>query len=483
MSASRARSFVGRHPNASMFGAGAGAQAIYAARKSYKRKRMGIKARGRKTPRRAGGGRPPTTTSARVPSKFMVADRMSKFKKVKATKQKIPKSACVHYREFGQYDSEKCLWVNHEHWGSVDKLWYGISLGLAKLLLGKAGLYTGKSLEDPLIGPSTSPTEEANQNDNKSAGSYLVLEYTKEGTAGQYIKNTANIGIEDVGPSPDRYLSMDTVAKNIKASLVSNYQSPTNQKRWLSAASFKVANADARQMNIKPIYIQNLDDAEINVYVKSLLKFQNITLADHGVTGVDSTTDVYNKSAIDANPLVGRLYEASGHYANIDTELARQGAKSLDSFFGNLVTTGMTLLGHSNSHAADDIGRISNIPSAPQLYGNQAVKSGKIHIAPGGMKYHQTSYTLRKTFKDLAGSPFAANPTFQNAIRKMGRHSLFGLTVEHKHGEDTIKLGFNREIDMGCHIKYKRCVNPLKTNYTADLGLVETTIVPTDHAE
>lgn len=475
--ARRARGFVRKNPFTAGTVAGSAANDLLRGVKRYSRK-GGLK--GKRKARRIGpAAKPPTTPSARVSAKFAVAPSMKRFKKAKPTAVKVPKSAITHYKEFGQFNTEKCMYINHEHWGSLDKLWYGIALGLAKKLLPMAKIYNGKSLTDPCIGPRTSTTDPTGQFDNKDGAAQLRLVYVTENADGNTTRANDVIEIEDVSGSPDRYLSMDAIAKSIETSLRARYV--THTKQWLAEAVFAMGSpfTDAGNylINVEPIYIQNLDDAEIHLYVNSLIKFQNVTLADHG-TGAGSNP--YDKSAIDANPLIGRVFKAKGHYPQIDSDLAQSGDKTLDSFFGNVLDTtgGITLLGHANTHTAADLGRISSIPRAHELYGNQAVSEGTIRMAAGAMKFHKTSFTFRKTFKALAGIG-----TIDRAGREPGTHTMFGFTLEHKHGEDSIQIGYNRDIDVGCYISHKRVVHPIKTNYTLDSGVTTSTVVPTEHTE
>ena len=446
-------------------------------RVTRKRKRITKGVVRRKAPRKA--GKPPSTTSARVPARYAVADRMTKFRKAKVTAQKVPKSAIVHYKEFGQFNAEKCMYINHEHWGSLEKLWYGISLGLTKTLLAFGKIYNAKSLEDPCIGPRTSADNYLFQYDNKASNTILRLVYVTEGTDGATTRSYDDIPVEDQSTNPDQYLSMDAIAKSVETSLRARYT--TGSKQWLQEAQIALANQnDNYSINAQPIYIQNLDDAEIHLYVNSLIKFQNVTVADHG-TG--SGANPYDKSAIDANPLVGRVYTAKGFTPCVDGELTQLGNKTLDTFFSDVSsgTGGITLLGYANTHNVDDLGRISSIPRPAELYGNQTVKSGVIHMGAGAMKFHRTSFSLKKTFKELASYDFVHS--FGATRASIGSHTMFGLTLQHKHGEDSIQLGYNRDTDVGCYIKHKRIVHPLKTNYTLDSGIVSTTVVPTEHAE
>jgi hypothetical protein len=417
-----------------------------------------------------------------VTAKYAVAPTMTKFKKAKANKQKIPKSVICHYKDFGRFNAEKCMYINHEHWGNVERVWYGISLALAKHCLAKARIYPGKSLEDPMIGPRTSYLEPRDQYDDKSFHTVLRLVFANEGNQGDITREAVDIEVETAILNPDRYRALDGIAQDVREALVAKYVSET--KCWLQEAQIRIPSDSPNQMmNAIPIYIQNLDDAEIHFYANSLIKFQNITEADHGEAAVTAAT--FDKNAIDANPLIGRVYSGKGHHPIIDGDLASMGDRTLDSYFGNVNanTGGITLLGHANTHTADDLGRIRFIPNAKEIYGNQTVQSGTIRMAAGAMKFHKTSFSIKKTFRQLADvvnlQPGSLREDMFNEA--FGRHTMFGFTLEHKHGEDSIKIGYNRDTDIGCYIKHTQKVHPLKTNYVLDSGVVASTVVPTDH--
>ena len=409
--------------------------------------------------------------------------------------------------------------------GSGGAQTFGIGLGLAKMLLAKARIYPGKSFDDPCIGPRTDPMsgqlatfpdgyvalgdghkgpQAPTINDNRLVNTRINLVFVTETGGGTLQRSYTTTDIDDISSNPDAYKSIKEIAQSLETHMRSRYNS--EDKTWLAEAviynnvpeqsdgssSFTVNNT-----GFVPIYVQNLDDAEICLYVNSLIKLQNITLADHGAAA--TAANPYDRAAIDANPLVGRIYTAKGHKPSIDTELASAGDGSLGRFFGDVAdfshAQGFTLLGHDGllpaaPLSADDIGRIAHIPNAKVLYGNQTVKSGTIHMAAGAMKYHKTSFTLRKTFKSLAGWNMGSTSLIQQPfLHGPGSHTLFGITTEHKHGNDTIKIGFNRDTDVGCHIKYSRVVNPLKAHYVNDVGLVSLNnngegggeLIPTDH--
>lgn len=464
--------FAQRNPMSTGYMAGAATE--YAMR--GKRKLGFRKGRVVKRPRKAGPGPVPSTTGAIVPAKYAVAPYMTKFKKAKVHKQKIPKSAITHYKEYGQFNAEKVMFINHEHWGSSDKFWYAIALGLAKKLLSYAKIYPVKSFEEQLVGPRTSITSPDQQLDEKAGPTVLRLCFISEQVNGNQSRQIRDVNIDDNTASPDVYRTLDSIAQELSTILQDRYDE--TRPVWLHEASIVSGN----EMRSTECYIQNLDDAEIHLYANALIKFQNVTPADHFSTVEEGKDSGYDRQAIDANPLTGRVYTAKGHHPLIDTDLAQMGDTTLADFFSDVSdnTGGITVLGHAGTYTADDLGRVAHIPVAREIYGNQTVKSGVINMAAGGMKFHKTTYSFRKTFKQLA---YMAMPSDQPDLfsRQITSHTLFGFKCAHKHGEDSIKIGYNRDIDVGCYIKHKRVVYPLKNQITRDNGNTNVAIAPTEH--
>ncbi len=100
---------------------------------------------------------------------------------------------------------------------------------------------------------------------------------------------------------------------------------------------------------------------------------------------------------------------------------------------------------------------------------------------PVHKKFHKTSFKMVKTFRDLSNVWWWGTSLPAGSGRRLASHTLFGFTLQHRHGEDTIQIGWNRDVDIGCYVKHKSVVHPLKTNYTLDTGAIATTIVPTEH--
>ena len=417
---------------------------------------------------------PPKTPAGRVPAKYALAKKMTKFRKQKPAKEKVPKSAIVHYKDYGQFLAEKSMWINHEHWGHADKFWKGIGYGLTKTLLPKASIYNAKSMEDPCIGPRTNPLA-ANgvQYDNKPASTLLRLVFCTEAQSdGALSYNVTDIALEDTNASPDMYRSFDAIATDVANALKAKYDQDLGDRTWLQSAQFLIgADGGNDKISAQPIYVQNLDDAEIHLYVNTLIKFQNVTGSDDGSL---------DKHSIDANPLQGRMYTAKHHKPIIDGDLLNSGGRTLDTFFGDVSyqgnTSGFHLLGANSSVSNLDYGRIQHIPPAKELYGNQTVKTATLYMGPGAMKYHKTSFTMKKTFRQLAKINIA-NVGGEASHDAFGSHTMFAFGLAHRHGEDTIKVGFNRDQYVGCYVQHKRVVHPLKTNYTLDVGPV-TTMIP-----
>ena len=466
------------------------------------RKRLQGKARAGKLAAKRAGLPVPKTPSSGVPARYAVAPRMTKFKKpTKKASLKQPKSAIVHYKEYGQYNANQCMYINHEHIGSLNKMWFGIALGLSKALLARAKVYPAKSIDDPMIGPRTQPGT-FDQYDNKSSAGRirLVFAYNTAGTyngtvyePGTQVTFNKDVFYEDNSASPDEYRPFSSIARDVADHLMTAYHKPTNSNdsgAWLSEAQVMLDTTNPA--NVQPIYVQNLDDAEIHLYVNSLVKFQNITIADHGFneTGAQGTTvthdsgadlgAAFDKNAIDANPLIGRVYSAKGLSANIDTELGST-FSTLDTFFQARHDSGLTLCGSVGSTAPSpsDLSRIQHIPTAKEIYGPQSVTTGHVSMGPGSMKFHKTSFSMVKTFKELSNyiQPRTTSQLPMYAKDKF-RHTLFGFKCAHKHGADRISVGYNREQDVGCYIKITKKVFPLKAAYNKDMHTTTVSAVP-----
>lgn len=452
--------------------------------------------------------KPPTNPASKLGGAYAIAPTMRKFKKAVATKkQKVPKTCSMHYKEYGQFNADKCMYINHEHWGSMDKFWYMIAVALTKKLCAFAKLYPGKSYEDPMIGPRTDPTGQMqNQSDALSNGGSANLRLTfavQIPLTGE--TNFANVDItleNTAGAGVDAYRSLDAIAKDVALQMINQYHASdvNDSPRYLKSAQIlQKEPAGSLKSTVQPIFIQNLDDAEICLYATTLLKFQNITEADHPANTTSEGTEIANgdpfsRNAIDANPLEGRVFTAKGQHMPVDIDLVQSGDGSLDTFFGALDNDGITLLGRPSISAttqfpvtANDLGRIKHIPHAKELYAKTSVKAGTIYMGAGAMKYHKTYFTMKRTFRTLhdvvengvavGTSGLTRNHAFKSDF---GAHTLFGLTPQHKHGRDTIKVGWNREINYSGMIKLNTKVHPVKTNFSKDKGSITMTISPTE---
>jgi len=450
--------------------------------RSYVEQRPSKKAR--TTPSVAPGGR-------KGPTRLRMAARLTKFRKMKPAAVKVPKSAIASYKEYGTLQAEKLMYISHDHRGSRDKFWSGIAYGLTKLLMAKAKIYPAKSLAMPMVGVRTNPLDTANTYDDGS-NAYIRLVFCVQSQNGNIARDWNEISVMETGSNPNQYKTFQAMAQDVETTLKARYGHSANQttteKVWLQEAFFFNSNATAPQSwPLDPVYVQNLDDAEVHLYAHSLVKLQNITEGDGG----SNLTQ-----ALDANPLIGRMYQAKGHYPWVDSDVTTMLAggftsNALDDFFGDVEPSGFTLHGNSTrdfgqgwpdgaqGDADNLLGALSHIPTARELYGNQTVKTGTVYIKPGGHKELKTSFSFKKTFKEMAnmGNEFVFQPDF-------GSHTMIGLKCEHRDGKSTLKIGYNRDTQVGCYIKHTRHVHSLKTAFTTFKDqTVNPLLVPTEAAE
>lgn len=466
--------------------------------------------RGKK--RRVDAAKPPTTTSARVPARYAVANTMSKFKAPKkGVTPKVPKSAMTHYKDYGMYIMKQCMYINHSHYSSDDRLWYTIAQGLTKYILGRAKIYCGKLVDDPCIGPMTSAIDQqlVEEQPLGDRGGYFRLGFTKKFKAidKHEIVYSGWIGVAE--GANGRYKSFEDLTHLVKKELLQWYcnigQNPLdgringdtselwNQYElngqpifWLSAVTFS-SQAPTGAYNLQGAdswHEPNIEDHVINVNMKTLIKLQNVTEGDTAATG--GLLD-----AIDKNPLTGRIYSAKGAHPQVSSRFKGAGDGGFDRFFGNIGghPRGFALMaGDGDGETGlsdDDMGYISHIPKPHDIYGNQTVKSAVVNFPAGSMKFHKTSFSLRRSFKDLAqianfrarSRPGVINAnqtdddwtTIANTFKEdFGTHTMFGLTHAHKHGQDQIRIGYNVETDANCYIKPVKNYFPIKANYVYD---------------
>jgi len=452
--------------------------------RSYVEQRPRKKAR--TTPSIAPGGR-------KAHPRLRMAGRLTKFRKMKPAAVKVPKSAIASYKEYGTLQAEKLMYISHDHRGSRSKFWSGIAYGLTKLLCAKAGIYPAKSLQMPMVSNRTAMVASgpagADTYDNQGVAT-LSLGWCVQSQNGNISRTSNSYNVIETGTNPNRYKTFQDFAQEIETTLKARYGHSANQtttdKVWLQDAQWSLYSDQSNQI-VNPCYIQNLDDAEIHLYCNSMVKLQNITESDGG----SNLTTI-----VDANPLIGRMYQAKGHYPRVDGDIVTMLAgtmtsNALDDFFGDVEPSGFTLHGNSTrdfgqgwpdgaqGDADNLLGALSHIPTARELYGNQTVKTGNVYIKPGGHKELKTSFSFKKTFKEMAnmGNEFVFQPDF-------GQHTMIGLKCEHRDGRSTLKVGYNRDTQVGCYIKHTRQVHPLKTAFTTFKDqTVDPLLVPTEAAE
>lgn len=501
--ARRARGFVRKNPFTAGTFAGSAANDLLRGVKRYSRK-GGLK--GKRARRIGPAAKPPTTPSARIPAKYAVAAKMTKFKSGSTKKfKKAPKTVGAHFKDYGSFEADRCMYINHEHHGNTERFWFIICLALAKKVLAKARIYPGKSHSDPLIGPGTliGPSGGLNPDGYQNVASdetvsktyfpKLRLAYTQESSVlpDGASKNVQEYELIDPSKSPDQYKSLEAVAIEMAVAMQNIYIN-TSQPMFLESCQVSTGrNSVLLTPGLHQAFTMiNLEDTEISLYVNCLLKIQNITPSD------GSSAD---KNAIDVNPLSGKIYTSTGFTPTIDHDLRNSGEGTLSAYFNRMGDAhqegrGITLLGGPGTNAtpdAGDLGRIQHIPPARQLYDDAvSVKSANIHLAAGSMKYHKTTFTMKRTFRKLAevmryiageyGSG-DAGVSGNHYRRSFGAHTLIGLTPAHRHGTDVIKVGINREVDMSAMIKEPPKVYPLKLQYTNDFGPIDNTNVATEH--
>lgn len=464
--------------------------------------------------RLAAQGKKRKITHALVPAKkstaaYQIAPNMTKFKKPHTAKVKKPsKYLTTSYRDFGTFAAEKNIWYINEHHGSLDRFWYQAAAALVKPLLAKAKIYPGKHAEDPMIGPGTKLSVNDGaldyQYDDVNALNFkLRLLFCHEQSDGGVNSAHYDVALSETATNPDQYYSLHVIATEVAGILKAEYRGNdpaglssgmvTDSRRWLKAAQiFDSEFGDQTVAGVpslprgQPITIDNLDDAMICYYSTVLMKMQNVTPADGLSDVAGHGTTLGTKLDIGANPLTGRLYRTRGIEPKIDSDLMTVGNKTFDEFFRARDNKGLTFCNDNSTWTgatamnATDLGRIQHIPHGRALF-SDSFKEGKIHMPPGTMKFDKTTFALKTTWRKLADY-FNHSNEERPAGPRFGSNTLCGLALEHRHGVDQIKIGWERDTRTSAYCKLAGPHHMLKTQFTSDVGDKVSTIVPADLA-
>lgn len=470
---------------------------------------FGSRKRAQGQARLAAQGKKRKITHALVPAKkrtaaYAIAPNITKFKKPHTEKvQKPSKYVTTSYRDFGTFAAEKNIWYINEHHGSVDRFWYQVAAALIKPILAKAKIYPGKHAEDPMIGPST----RLNIDDGALHDQYedvnrlnfkLRLLFCHEQSDGGVNSAHYDFALSETATNPDQYYSLHYMSTEVAAVLKAEYNGNdpsglssgmvADTRRWLKAAQiFDTDYPDHTAIpRGLPITVDNLDDSMICYYSTVLMKTQNVTPADGLSDTAGHGTALGTKLDIGANPLTGRLYRTRGIEPKIDSDLMTVGNKTFDEFFRARDSKGLTFLNDNSTYTgatamnATDLGRIQHIPHGRALF-SASFKEGKIHMPAGSMKFDKTTFALKTTWRKLADY-FNHSNEERPAGPRFGSNTLCGLALEHRHGVDQIKIGWERDTRTSAYCKLAGRHHMLKTQFTSDVGDKVSTIVPADLA-
>lgn len=390
--------------------------------------------RRKKTVRRA--LRPPARAPARVkPSGSYMVGKLGKFRK--GRKPRVYKHAVKrNYDDYGTITKTHGLWCGFQHHASTSRLWECAGEALLKAILATIKQYPTNYDENYLPHVASGGDHIANK---------IMIQFkriTQTGGAEDYL--TQDFLMHDATGlcKPFKDLAKE-IGDNLRAYQEANIAvAPQSDVVGYFPYRFTVFRKGDSNVEVPLIENRALDDAVLELAVSQRIVLQNVTPNDDGTAALDVNG---------TNPLKGKFYQFTGaprvrseivrtYDATYDVADLQKGYQS--------TTTGCLFLADQPVDSP-----LGHPPAATQFFEN-CKKTAPCTIPSGGRKSLTTTFRFRGTYEQLA-----KKHGFTGYDRvTIGGVTWFGFEQAMRQGQDTIKLGFNREVHMTarCQLKPKK---------------------------
>lgn len=207
-------------------------------------------------------------------------------------------------------------------------------------------------------------------------------------------------------------------------------------------------------------HVEDLNRMKLMLYAKQVVRVQNLTPNNAGTDVLDT---------VGTNPVQGKIYEFTTpprvREQVVETHTDTRGLQQHDD-----TTTGVYQLPNSAITGVDGI--IGHPPPAGGLFTN-CRKSAVVSIKAGGQKFKTTMFKFEGTLLEFAQKFRLRNAAYaQGQEYKAFGGGIFWLGLENKfrQGQDTVKIGFNRELTMMGRAEFARHRPMLRHYEQTDLG-------------
>lgn len=421
------------------------------------RRRKISKSRGRRLlnvattlPRRA--MRPPKRKPMRA---IGAPTKVGKFARLKRPLRESGKFVKRHFDDYALISRDHTLWAGFSHHGDRSRVFNIAGEAVAKVILAKMKIYPTAYFEQIVMPASAGGQSQAKTVDlffrrltNDAAG---TSEEASIQTV-QFYQDPATMAT----PS-----TFEQFATAIGAVLEDMAIGPSSAAPSTDSVGFYLYEARVKSQLTNTAgnvhfeeRIKNLDSSELTIIAKQNVKMQNVTSNEDGTNNLDNAT---------VNPLSGRMYQFTTRpMVKKDLSSIRPALTQLQQY---LTPTDSTSKGIYTlpSQPVDSV--IGHPPPAKQVWTN-CRGSTNISMAAGAQKSFATSFVFKSSMRSFVEQMTDNGRTNVN----FGGITWVGLEQAFRQGQDVIKVGFNRELHMMGHLKYRRPKVMLQHYDQTDLG-------------
>ena len=398
-------------------------------------KRRRVTSAVKRAPRKA--MRPPTRTTYRPTRAFAAASTSSPFRRGRKPSMST-KFVKRHYDDYGAISRNHSLWAGFQTHGSRSRLAQIAAEAILRALLSRAELHP--SAFDQVF---------------TNGGPVQAIKINWKWTN---IRTGDDVNIEKEYVVGGR--SFETIATDIANDWLAE-DDEVYQGVPSSATIFRNDFTSATNNTYREIrHVEDLDKMKLVLYAKQVVRVQNLTPNNAGT----DATDVNG-----TNPIQGKIYEfTTPPRVREQIVETHTGLRGLQEF--NLSTTGVLELSDRTETGVDGV--IGHPPPAGGLFTN-CRKAAVISIAAAGQKFKTTLFKFDGTLLEFAQKFRMRNAEYaQGQEYKKYGGGIFWMGLENKfrQGQDTVKIGFNRELTMMGRANFARHRPMLRHYEQTDLG-------------
>ena len=370
----------------------------------------------------------PPKRSAFKPTGPVRATFGKKFRKGKKPKVNS-KFTKRHFDDFGTAERDHTLYAGFQTHGSMSRVCNIYAEALVRYLLSTIGIRP--ATYDEIVCTNYTGTEH-----DVLDHLYFGFKSIDDQTGAD---SETNATITVIGETFESIC--DSLATSIESKLASG-QYPTYARFYKQIGG----------TNIMMKELRDLEGGKLTVYVKQVIRIQNLTPNDAGGTDMDVTG---------TNPIQGKIYDFT------TTPLLRPSVQAahpdLDTFQDHRLDTGVNLL--ADSSATGSGGVLGHPPNAAELFTN-CRKVASVRISAGANKYKTTLYSFKGSLVD-----FMKRFKYGDKERALGGGITYlGFENAFRSGQDKVKIAFNRELSMSAHYQVLRKKPMLRHYEQNDMG-------------